>query len=121
MGVRVTIVEPGPFRTNFLGGSLVLTGQTLSDYDQTAGHTRAGAMERNGNQPGDPARAAEAIIKAVTSDNPPLHLLFGNFAYEAATAKLENLRKDFEAWREVTLSTDFPERGVSVKKSALVL
>jgi len=120
LGIRVTIVEPGPFRTNFLGGSLVMTGKTLSVYDQTAGRTRAGAMERNGNQAGDPARAAEAIIKAVTSENPPLHLLLGKFAYEAATTKLDNLRKDFEAWREVTLSSDFPESAESVKKSALI-
>lgn len=78
-------------------------------------------MERNGNQPGDPVRAAEAIIKAVTSKNPPLRLLLGKFAHEAATAKLDNLRKDFEAWREVTLSSDFPETGESAKRSALVL
>ena len=50
-----------------------------------------------------------------------MRLLLGKFAYEAATAKLDNLRKDFEAWREVTLSSDFPETGEGVKKSALVL
>ena len=78
-------------------------------------------MERNGNQPGDPVLAAEAIIKAITPENPPLHLLLGKFAYEAAKAKLDNLRKDFEAWREVPLSSDFPENAESVKQSALVL
>jgi NAD(P)-dependent dehydrogenase (short-subunit alcohol dehydrogenase family) len=117
LGIRVTIVEPGPFRTNFLAGSLVLTGRTLADYDQTAGRTRAGAMERNGNQPGDPVRAAEAIIQAVTSENPPLHLLLGKFAYEHATAKLDNLRKEFETWREVALSCDFPASGGNAEKS----
>jgi NAD(P)-dependent dehydrogenase (short-subunit alcohol dehydrogenase family) len=109
LGIRVTIVEPGPFRTNFLGDSLALARKTLSDYDQTSGRTRAAATERNGNQPGDPVRAAEAIIKAVTSENPPLHLLLGKFAYESATAKLDNLRKEFETWRDVTLSSDFPD------------
>ena len=107
LGIRVTIVEPGPFRTDFLGGSLAVAGKTLADYDETSGRTRAGATERHGNQPGDPVRAAEAIIKAVTSENPPRHLLLGRFAYEKATAKLEDLRKEYEAWREVTLGADF--------------
>jgi NAD(P)-dependent dehydrogenase (short-subunit alcohol dehydrogenase family) len=107
LGIRVTIVEPGSFRTGFLGGSLAVTGRTLADYDQTSGRARAGATERNGNQPGDPVRAAEAIIKAVASENPPLHLLLGRFAYDHATAKLDNLRKECETWREVTLAADF--------------
>jgi NAD(P)-dependent dehydrogenase (short-subunit alcohol dehydrogenase family) len=107
LGIRVTIVEPGPFRTDFLGGSLAVAGKTLADYDQTSGRTRAGATERHGNQPGDPVRAAEAIIRAVTSENPPRHLLLGRFAYDHATAKLDTLRKEYEAWREVTLGADF--------------
>ena len=120
LGIRVTIVEPGPFRTNFLGDSLAMTGKTLSDYDQTSGRTRSAATERNGNQPGDPVRAAEAIIRAVTSEDPPLHLLLGKFAYEHATAKLDDLRKEFETWREVTLASDFPASGESVAKSSLI-
>jgi NAD(P)-dependent dehydrogenase (short-subunit alcohol dehydrogenase family) len=107
LGIRVTIVEPGPFRTDFLGSSLAVATKILGDYDQTSGRTRAAVAERNGNQPGDPVRAAQAIIEAVTSDNPPLHLLLGRLAYEQATAKLDNLRKEFETWREMTLGTDF--------------
>jgi len=107
LGIKVIIVEPGPFRTDFLGGSLAESEKTLPDYAETAGKTRAGAGQRNGQQPGDPARAAEAIIKAVTSEHPPLHLLLGRFAYERATAKLDALRQEFEAWREVTLGADF--------------
>ena len=106
-GIRVTLVEPGPFRTDFLGGSLAVARRTIADYDETSGRTRAGVATRNGNQPGDPVRAAEAIVKAVTSENPPLHLLLGRFAYEQAAAKLDNLRKEFETWREVTLGADF--------------
>jgi NAD(P)-dependent dehydrogenase (short-subunit alcohol dehydrogenase family) len=108
LGIRVTIVEPGPFRTNFLDGSLAFTERTLGDYGQTAGLTRQDATERNGKQPGDPARAADAIIEAITSKHPPLHLLLGQIAYERATAKLADLRTEFETWRDVTLSTDFP-------------
>ena|SRR3981081_3633904 len=58
-GIRVTLVEPGPFRTDLLGGSLVLTGKTIEDYNGTAGQTRTSARERNGAQPGDPVRASK--------------------------------------------------------------
>lgn len=106
-GIKVTVVEPGPFRTEFLAGSLALAKNEMPQYEKTAGVTRAGASTRNGNQPGDPARAARAIIKAVTSENPPLHLLLGRLAYDHATVKIEKLRKEIETWREVTLGADF--------------
>ena len=107
LGIGVTIVEPGPFRTDFLGGSLVKTANTLPDYQATAGKTRASAMERNGKQQGDPAAAAEAIVQAVTSPHPPLHLLLGKFAYDRFNQKLEAMRHEMEMWRELGLSTDF--------------
>ena len=107
LGIKVTVVEPGPFRTEFLAGSLALAKNVIPEYEKTAGVTRAGAATRNGNQPGDPVRAAAAIIKAVTAENPPLHLLLGRMAYELANKKISNLQKDFEAWREVTLGADF--------------
>lgn len=107
-GVRVTIVEPGPFRTNFLGDSLTRTGKIVADYEETVGRARAALASRHGKQPGDPVRAASAIITAVTAENPPLHLLLGSFAYDTIAAKLENMRKEFEAWRQVALSTDSP-------------
>ena len=65
------------------------------------------AIDRNGDQPGDPVLAAKAIIQAVTSENPPLHLLLGALAYQRAATKIENLQKDFEAWRDIALATDF--------------
>jgi NAD(P)-dependent dehydrogenase (short-subunit alcohol dehydrogenase family) len=107
LGIGVTIVEPGPFRTDFLGGSLVKAADTLPDYEATAGKTRAGTVERNGKQPGDPALAADAIVQAVTSPNPPLHLLLGRFAYERTSQKLDAFRREMETWRELTLGTDF--------------
>src|SRR5690348_501332 len=82
LGIGVTIVEPGPFRTDFLGGSLVKAANTLPDYESTAGKTRASAAERNRKQQGDPALAADAIVRAVTSPKPPMHLILGKFAYE---------------------------------------
>lgn len=107
LGIHVTIVEPGPFRTDFLGSSLRPAGKTISDYDHTAGRTRAVAGERHGKQPGDPALAADAIVKAVISEKPPLHLLLGGFAYERAGTKLDDLRNEFAAWKDLTLSADF--------------
>ena len=79
----------------------------IPQYEKTAGATRAGASARNGKQPGDPSRAAMAIIKAVTSEKPPLHLLLGRFAYEHMADKIAKLQKDIETWREVTLAADF--------------
>ena len=107
LGIGVTIVEPGPFRTDFLGGSLTATAKILPDYKETAGQTRAATSQRNGKQPGDPALAADAIMKAVISPKPPLHLLLGSFAYERFTTKLDAIRSEMEIWREMTLGTDF--------------
>lgn len=107
LGIGVTIVEPGPFRTDFLGGSLEKAARVLPDYEVTAGKTRAGAVERNGKQPGDPAAAADAIVQAVTSPDPPLHLLLGKFAYDRFNQKLDSFRREMESWRELALATDF--------------
>ena len=107
LGIGVTIVEPGPFRTDFLGGSLVKAANKMPDYEATAGKTRASAAERNRKQQGDPALAADAIVQAVTSPNPPLHLILGKFAYDRMTQKLQDFRKEMEAWRELGLGTDF--------------
>jgi NAD(P)-dependent dehydrogenase (short-subunit alcohol dehydrogenase family) len=109
LGIGVTIVEPGPFRTDFLGGSLAMVESHLPDYDPTAGKTRIYQKENDGSQAGDPQKGAEAIVDAVTGDNPPLHLLLGALAYQRANQKLDALRAEFEKWRAVTLATDFPK------------
>jgi NAD(P)-dependent dehydrogenase (short-subunit alcohol dehydrogenase family) len=107
LGIGVTAVEPGPFRTDFLGGSLATAAGTIPDYDQTAGSTRIYRDSNNGVQAGDPRRAAEAIVNAVVTKTAPLHLLLGKVAYDRATKKLEALRDGFETWRDITLSTDY--------------
>lgn len=109
LGIKVTIVEPGPFRTDWAGRSLLESKTMIPDYDKTAGERRRLSKQRSGKQQGDPARGAEAIIKAVTSENPPLHLLLGKPAIGLAEKKIQALQKDFDTWKEVTLSADFPE------------
>ncbi|MFD9689628.1 oxidoreductase [Kitasatospora sp. NPDC059088] len=108
LGVKVTIVEPAAFRTDWSGPSMRQSATAIEDYAPTAGARRAGTLATYGHQPGDPARAARAVIEAVTAGQPPLRLLLGKAAYDIATAKLDSLRAGFDDWREVTLGADFP-------------
>ena len=86
---------------------LLAVSMDLLDPIGTSNAVNAAIAASNGNQPGDPVRAAEAIVKAIASENPPLHLLPGRLAYDHATIKLKNLQKDIKAWRGVTLDADF--------------
>jgi NAD(P)-dependent dehydrogenase (short-subunit alcohol dehydrogenase family) len=109
LGIHVTLVEPGPYRTDFLGGSLAVAETELPAYAETAGVPRAARTTRHGAQAGDPVRAAAAIVEAVTSDSPPLHFLLGSYAYQMATQKLDALRADMETWHDLAVSTDYPQ------------
>ncbi len=109
LGLKVTIVEPGAFRTNWAGSSMVESPIRIEDYDDTAGKRRQSTKASSGNQPGDPARAAAAIIKAVEAEVPPLRLLLGAPALDIAYKRLEALKANFDAWKDVTLSADFPD------------
>jgi NAD(P)-dependent dehydrogenase (short-subunit alcohol dehydrogenase family) len=109
LGVRVLIVEPSGFRTDWAGRSADETRTPIADYDATAGRNRATIRGYSGAQPGDPVRAAAAIIKAVQSPEPPLRLLLGKAALNGARDKLERLRRDFDAWAETTVGADFPD------------
>ena len=109
LGIKVVIVEPGPFRTDWAGRSLKQTGDGIEDYAKTAGTRRQAIASGSGKQPGDPVRGARAIIEAVQSTNPPLRLLLGRMALETARGKLELLRQDFDAWEKTSLGADFPK------------
>lgn len=109
LGIRVIAVEPGPFRTDWAGRSIQQSAIRIDDYEQTAGERRRQTEARSGNQPGDPVRAAEAIITAVEADDPPRHLLLGRPALQLARQKLDALRQEFDAWEKVTLGADYPE------------
>ena len=109
LGIRVTLVEPSGFRTQWAGGSAKdSSAREIADYDATAGAARRALRDLNGKQPGDPVRAANAIIQAVESPVPPLHLLLGKDALRLARAKLDALRGAFDAWEKVTVGADFP-------------
>jgi NAD(P)-dependent dehydrogenase (short-subunit alcohol dehydrogenase family) len=109
LGIRVMLVEPSGFRTDWAGRSANESKQQIVDYAATAGAWRQNVRAVSGKQPGDPVRAVHAILKAVESANPPHHLLLGNDAYQGATAKLEDLHKEFLAGEAVARGADFPK------------
>ncbi len=108
LGIRVTVVEPGPFRTDWAGRSLRQTHHPIAAYAATSGARRAEIAGRSGKQPGDPVRAAEAIIKVVESPEPPLNLILGNDGLTRVRAKLRDLQSSIDQWEAVTVSADFP-------------
>jgi NADP-dependent 3-hydroxy acid dehydrogenase YdfG len=109
LGIRVTIIEPGPFRTDFLGRSGVVAKTRIADYDATAGNMRKYFAENDGKQKGDPVRAVHAMMQVVESPNPPLRLPLGASALQRLRSKLANWEKEIDAWEQVTVGADFPE------------
>lgn len=107
LGIKVTIIEPGPFRTEFLGASGKKSKETIADYQQTAGKTREYMDANNGKQAGDPQKAVEAIVAAVEAPKPPRHLLLGRLAYDRFRAKLDSFQAEIDAWKDTTLGADF--------------
>lgn len=104
-GIRVTIVQPGPFRTDFAGRSLLLTEPNPAYAGTPGGDLRDGFRQQDGNQPNDPAKAAEAIIAAVDSPNPPLRLPLGPEAVTRIGAKLRDQLASIEEWESIATDT----------------
>jgi len=109
LGIYVTAVEPGMFRTDWAGRSMVRSERKISDYDAIFDPIRAARQARNGNQPGDPAKAGAAIVKLLNTPEPPLHLLLGADAFEYVQKDLDALRSEFATWESLTRSTDFDQ------------
>ncbi len=109
LNIKVTVVEPGPFRTDWAGRSLASSKVKIEDYAETAGVRRKQTAERSGKQQGDPVRAAQAIIDVVAAEDPPRHLLLGRPALDLARKDLELKKKDYDAWEKVTVGADFPD------------
>ena len=108
IGIKVTCVEPGPFRTDWAGRSLRQTPSRITEYAETAGARLKSTAEISGRQAGDPVRAGEAIIAAAEAENPPRHLVLGAIAYNGVTQKLKERLAQIEAWKETSISADFP-------------
>jgi NAD(P)-dependent dehydrogenase (short-subunit alcohol dehydrogenase family) len=109
LGIRVTIVEPSGFRTDWAGRSAHDAKASIPDYDATAGQNRGTIRGYSGAQPGDPARAAKAIVEAVEAPEPPLRLLLGKAALAGARGKIADLTRNFDAWADVAQGADFPD------------
>lgn len=109
-GIGVTVVEPGAFRTDFRGAATEKQSPTrIADYAETAGKARDGVMAKHGQQQGDPVRGARAILTAVESERPPLHLVIGADAVDLIRQKLADLKRDLDGWEELSRSTDIQE------------
>jgi NAD(P)-dependent dehydrogenase (short-subunit alcohol dehydrogenase family) len=107
-GLFVTIVEPGPFRTDFLSPeSLRVGGKLVADYDDRRAQLQASFEQRNGRQPGDPAKLAAVIVRLANEAQPPMRFVAGSFAVDAADAKLAAMRTELDLWRRLGVSTDY--------------
>jgi len=109
LGIKVTLIEPGPFRTEFQGRNMTVPPKSIDAYAETAGARRKQLRENSGKQAGDPYRAADAIIKVAESADPPLHLLLGKVALDRVREKLTSHLALIDKWEEVTLSADYPK------------
>ena len=111
LGIRVLIVEPGAFRTEFGAERMHRTSRVIDDYASTAGITRAAVDQMDGSQPGDPNKAAAAILEAISAPQAPLRLALGGDAVDAIRAKHDQLRTDLDDWEHLSRSTTRIDHG----------
>lgn len=110
-GIRVTAIEPGAFRTDWAGRSMDRVDSSIADYQEAFGPARAQRLARNGSQPGDPALAGAALLTVIGDPNPPAHIMFGSDALQLVSESRAAFDAETEAWRKVTLATDFDDAG----------
>lgn len=104
--VRVTAIEPGGFRTDWSGRSMVRAPRSISDYDSILDPVRAARAAHNGKQPGDPALAGRAILTLLEAEGPPVHLLLGTDAVNAVSHSMDSRLTEANAWHDLSISTD---------------
>ncbi|MDX7951085.1 oxidoreductase [Lichenihabitans sp. Uapishka_5] len=109
LGIKVTCVEPGPFRTDWAGRSLKQTPNRIADYAETAGSRLKMTADISGKQAGDPVRAGEAMIALVDNPNPPRHLVLGLWGHDAVVKKLKERLDEVSGLRDTALATDYPK------------
>jgi NAD(P)-dependent dehydrogenase (short-subunit alcohol dehydrogenase family) len=107
LGIHVTALAPGQFRTDWAGRSMIRAERSIADYDAVMDPIRAARQAKSGNQPGDPAKAAQALLKLVAADNPPVRLYLGADALKLVEDKLAAMKAEIAAWEAVSRSTDF--------------
>jgi NAD(P)-dependent dehydrogenase (short-subunit alcohol dehydrogenase family) len=107
LGIWVTALAPGQFRTDWAGRSMIRSPRSIAAYDAVMDPIRAARQAKSGNQPGDPAKAAQALLKLVASENPPARLYLGADALKIVEEKLVSMKEEIAAWDDVSRSTDF--------------
>lgn len=107
LGIRVTTLAPGQFRTDWAGRSMDRTPRSIADYDAVMDPIRAGRQAKSGNQPGDPAKAAQALLAMLEADTPPVRLFLGDDALGLVEQKLEAMTDELAAWEALSRSTSF--------------
>lgn len=109
LNIKVTLIEPGPFRTDWAGSSSARSAKIIPDYDSTAGERIRMINGMSGKQPGDPMKAAKAIITVVNSETPPLRLALGKIAVDVIRNKIRLMEKELEKWEELSVNTGFED------------
>ncbi len=113
LGIKVTNVAPGGLRTSFSTGSKAVVASKIADYDGLARDAERIMAEHAGHEPGDPAKAAQAVLRIADADAPPLHLLLGEDALKYAGYAAAGLAADIDAWKDLTLSIGFADTPFS--------
>jgi len=107
-GIQVTIVEPGPFRTDFLSAESIRFGaHAIADYDEQRTALRASFEQRDGRQPGDPVKLAEAVVRLAGEAEPPKRFVAGSIAFDSIKVKLVDMQAELEHWRPLSVGTDY--------------
>lgn len=109
LNIHLTLVEPGPFRTDWAGASSVSAKNKIADYEQSSGARLKLLQSSSGKQPGDPAKGAKAILLAINSSQPPLRLVLGKVALDAIRDKFKTVEEEFSKWEDISLNTSFEE------------